>query len=173
MEYSQEGGRWRRTGRSDRRPGRGRQRELGLECWPEPAPERLSRLPRRGSSSRFPANLCSSSGWHNRWRCRLEGKRGPGFPPSSTVNPCLPPHHSGLKSLRIPLTLDSSDTLSINIGGIPHLAKNERDAPNFLFAALDMAACAPFFKERRMKFVEPTKLHRKSGVWGTRPSGGN
>ena len=82
------------------------------------------------------------------------------------MNPCLPPHHSGLKSLRIPLTLDSSDTLSINIGGIPHLAKNERDAPNFLFAALDMAACAPFFKERRMKFVEPTKLHRKSGVWG-------
>jgi hypothetical protein len=24
------------------------------------------------------------------------------------------------------------------------------------------------FKERRMKFREPTKLHRKSGVWGTR-----
>jgi hypothetical protein len=52
--------------------------------------------------------------------------------------------------------------------GIPHLAKNERDAPNFLFAALDRTACAPFFKERRIKFREPTKLHRKSGVWGTR-----
>jgi hypothetical protein len=52
--------------------------------------------------------------------------------------------------------------------GIPHLAKNERDAPNFLYAALDTAACAPFFKERRMKLVEPTKPHRKSGVWGTR-----
>ena len=26
--------------------------------------------------------------------------------------------------------------------GTRHLAKNERDAPNFLYAALDMAACA-------------------------------
>jgi hypothetical protein len=52
--------------------------------------------------------------------------------------------------------------------GIPHLAKNERDAPNFLYAALDRTACAPLFKERRMKFREPTKLHRKSGMWGTR-----
>src|SRR5271155_3209577 len=52
--------------------------------------------------------------------------------------------------------------------GIPHLAKNERDAPNFLYAALDRTACAPFIKERRMKFWEPTKLHRKSEVWGTR-----
>ena len=52
--------------------------------------------------------------------------------------------------------------------GIPHLAKNERDAPNFLYAALDRTACAPFLKERRMKFREPTKLHRKSEMWGTR-----
>jgi hypothetical protein len=52
--------------------------------------------------------------------------------------------------------------------GIPHLAKNERDAPNFLYATLDRTACAPLFKERRMKFREPTKLHRKSGMWGTR-----
>jgi hypothetical protein len=26
--------------------------------------------------------------------------------------------------------------------GIPHLAKNERDAPNFLYAALDRTTCA-------------------------------
>jgi hypothetical protein len=52
--------------------------------------------------------------------------------------------------------------------GIPHLAKNERDAPNFLYAALDRTACAPLFKERRMKFRGSTKLHRKSGMWGTR-----
>ena len=52
--------------------------------------------------------------------------------------------------------------------GIPHLAKNQRDAPNFLYAALERTACAPFFKQGRMKFREPTKLHRKSGVWGTR-----
>jgi hypothetical protein len=43
----------------------------------------------------------------------------------------------------------------MEIRGIPHLAKNERDAPNFLHVALDTTACAPFFKERRMKFVEP------------------
>jgi hypothetical protein len=52
--------------------------------------------------------------------------------------------------------------------GIPHLAKNERDAPNFLYAALDWTACAALFKESRMNFMEPTKLHRKSGMWGTR-----
>jgi hypothetical protein len=51
--------------------------------------------------------------------------------------------------------------------GIPHLAKNQRDTPNFLHAALDNTACAPFFKERRMKFGEPTRLHRKLGIWGT------
>jgi hypothetical protein len=50
-------------------------------------------------------------------------------------------------------------------GGIPHLAKNERDAPNFLYAALDRTACAALFKESRMKFREPTKLNRKSGMW--------
>jgi hypothetical protein len=52
--------------------------------------------------------------------------------------------------------------------GVPHLAKDERDAPNFLYAALDRTARAPLFKETRMKFREPTKLHRKSGMWGTR-----
>ena len=56
----------------------------------------------------------------------------------------------------------------MKICGIPHLAKNERDAPNFLYAALDMAACAAFLTESRMKFAEPTKSHRKSGMWGTR-----
>jgi hypothetical protein len=36
-----------------------------------------------------------------------------------------------------------------------------------MYTALDRTACAPFIKERRMKFREPTKLHRKSGMWGT------
>jgi hypothetical protein len=31
-------------------------------------------------------------------------------------------------------------------------------------AALDMTTCAPFRKERRMKFAEATNLNRKSGV---------
>jgi hypothetical protein len=56
--------------------------------------------------------------------------------------------------------------------GIPHLAKNERDAPNFLFAALERTACAALNKESRMKFRETTKLHRKSGMWGIRHGGG-
>jgi hypothetical protein len=49
----------------------------------------------------------------------------------------------------------------------PRSRQNERDTPNFLHAALDRSACAPFFKERRVKFSEATELHRKSGVWGT------
>jgi hypothetical protein len=53
-----------------------------------------------------------------------------------------------------------------DLRGIPHLVKNQRDAPNFLHAALDETACAPFFKERRMRRVEPTNLHRKSGNVG-------
>jgi hypothetical protein len=60
--------------------------------------------------------------------------------------------------------------LAVNIGGIPHLAKNERDTPNFLYAALEKAACAPFFKERRIKLAEPNILYRKSGICGTRRS---
>jgi hypothetical protein len=44
------------------------------------------------------------------------------------------------------------DRLEGEACGIPHLAKNERDAPNFLYR-------------------EPTKLHRKSGMWGTRRLG--
>ncbi len=60
--------------------------------------------------------------------------------------------------------------LEVKDCGIPHLAKNERDAPNFLHAASDRATCAPFVKERRMRFAGSSKLHRKSGVWGTRQS---
>src|SRR5579862_5803319 len=59
------------------------------------------------------------------------------------------------------------------LGGIPahllpsHISQKTRDTPNFLYAALDKPACAPFGKERRMRSAEPTKLHRKSGIWGT------
>jgi hypothetical protein len=53
----------------------------------------------------------------------------------------------------------------IEVRSIPHFAKNERDTPSFLYATLDNAACAPFFKERRMKLAKPTRLHRKSGIW--------
>jgi hypothetical protein len=40
------------------------------------------------------------------------------------------------------------------------------NTPNFLQAALDKAACAPFFEERRMKFVEPIELNRKFEAMG-------
>jgi hypothetical protein len=48
--------------------------------------------------------------------------------------------------------------IDVESRGAPHLAKNERDAPNFLYAALDETACAPFFKERRMKFAKPLSI---------------
>src|SRR5271156_5968057 len=56
--------------------------------------------------------------------------------------------------------------------GIPHLAKNERDTPNFLQVDEARSTCAPFFEERRMKSREPTKPDRKSGIWGTHVRGG-
>jgi hypothetical protein len=49
---------------------------------------------------------------------------------------------------------------------IPHLAKNERDAPNFLYAALERTMCAALFKESRMKFREPTKTPQEIGDVG-------
>jgi hypothetical protein len=67
-------------------------------------------------------------------------------------------------TLHVPL---SKVGKNIKVRGLPHLEKNERDTPNFLHAAPDKAACAPFLKERRMEFAEPTNLLRKSGIWGT------
>jgi hypothetical protein len=40
--------------------------------------------------------------------------------------------------------------------------------PDSCHAALDKTACAPFSKERRMRFAEPSKLNRNPGGWGTR-----
>jgi hypothetical protein len=79
----------------------------------------------------------------------------------------IPPFAKNAKD-GAPIDLFDRDRLEGKARGIPHIAKNERDAPNFLYAALERTACAPFIKERRMKFREPTKLHRKSGMWGTR-----
>jgi hypothetical protein len=46
---------------------------------------------------------------------------------------------------------------------VPHVP------PNFLYAALDMTACAAFCEESRMKCANANKLHRKfGGTWGTR-----
>ncbi len=50
--------------------------------------------------------------------------------------------------------------------GIPHLAKNERDAPNFLNAALDTTTCAPFFKERRIRVRRTQEASQEIGDVG-------
>jgi hypothetical protein len=52
---------------------------------------------------------------------------------------------------------------------VSHISRKTSEMPlNFLYAALDRTECAALFKERRRRFREPTKLHRKSGVWDTR-----
>jgi hypothetical protein len=38
--------------------------------------------------------------------------------------------------------------------------------PDFLYAALEMTACAAFIKESRMNFANANQPHRKS--WGSR-----
>jgi hypothetical protein len=56
--------------------------------------------------------------------------------------------------------------VGIEIRGIPPFAK-KREGPRISYcAAPAMAACAAFYKESRMKFVDPTKLYRKSGGMG-------
>jgi hypothetical protein len=45
--------------------------------------------------------------------------------------------------------------LAVNIGGIPHLAKNERD----------MGHPSLVREASRMKLINASKLHRKSGGW--------
>jgi hypothetical protein len=57
-------------------------------------------------------------------------------------------------------------TSYLKIRGIPHLAKNERDAPDFPNAALDTTKRAPFFKERRMKFVRIHEISQEMGDVG-------
>jgi hypothetical protein len=47
----------------------------------------------------------------------------------------------------------------------PHLAR--RDTPISCKRRKQDQRVRLSFKERRMKIREPTKLHRKSGVWGT------
>jgi hypothetical protein len=56
--------------------------------------------------------------------------------------------------------------LTVNLGGIPYLAKNERDTRISCTRHQATATCAAFIKESRMRFINANKLHRKSGVWG-------
>jgi hypothetical protein len=63
--------------------------------------------------------------------------------------------------------------LAVNIGGIPHLAKNERDTRISCTRNQATATCAAFIEESGMKFINANKPRRKSGVWGTRPLSGS
>ncbi len=51
---------------------------------------------------------------------------------------------------------------------VSHPLQSAQRTPDSCHAALDKTACAPFSKERRMKFAEPSKLNRNPGGWGTR-----
>src|ERR1700677_3431743 len=59
---------------------------------------------------------------------------------------------------------------TIKVCGIPHLAKNERDTRISSTRRQARATCAAFIEESRIKLVNAIKLHRKSGLWGTRHS---
>src|ERR1700685_2087233 len=56
--------------------------------------------------------------------------------------------------------------LEVEVRGIPHLAKNERDARISCTRHQPTATCAAFIEESRMKFINANKLHRKSGGVG-------
>ena len=46
---------------------------------------------------------------------------------------------------------------------LPHRAYPRAARPDFLYVALDKAACAAFVKESRMNFANANQFHRKSG----------
>src|SRR5271170_6848197 len=50
--------------------------------------------------------------------------------------------------------------------GIPYLAKNERDTRISCTRHPATPTCAAFIEESRMKFINASKLHRKSGGMG-------
>src|SRR5271155_3901942 len=54
----------------------------------------------------------------------------------------------------------------VKIRGIPHLAKNERDARISCTQSSATASCAAFIEESRIKPTNATKLRRKSGGVG-------
>src|SRR5277367_6809629 len=51
---------------------------------------------------------------------------------------------------------------------VSHISRKTSEMPRISCTQLWKEPHAPFIKERRMRFREPTKLHRKSRVWGTR-----
>ena len=54
-------------------------------------------------------------------------------------------------------------TNSRPFGTTPIASPLPRTAPDFLYAALDISACAAFFTESRMRLILSTNPNRKSG----------
>jgi hypothetical protein len=51
---------------------------------------------------------------------------------------------------------------------VSHPLPRAQRTPDSCHAAPDKTVCAPFSKERRIQFAEPSKLNRNPGGWGTR-----
>jgi hypothetical protein len=51
---------------------------------------------------------------------------------------------------------------------VSHISRKTSEMPRISCTQLWKEPRAALFKESRRKFREPTKLHRKSGMWGTR-----
>ena len=77
----------------------------------------------------------------------------PGFEKTSLELP------QSSRAIRIPLPLKH-----VEARGIPHLARSRTSCTR----SPPRAACVAFSTESRMKFVNATKVHRKSEMWGTR-----
>src|ERR1700733_12444592 len=89
----------------------------------------------------------------------------------SQTNDGCPISRSFFARCGIPLLFPSDSRfirmhLAVNIGGIPYLAKNERDTRIFCTQHQATATCAAFVGGSRMKFINANKLHRKSGGTG-------
>jgi hypothetical protein len=50
-----------------------------------------------------------------------------------------------------------------------HISRKTSAMPGFPIRGTKQRPCAAFIEESRVKFINANKLHRKSGVWGTRP----
>jgi hypothetical protein len=71
---------------------------------------------------------------------------------TTALNPKYSTHHQHLRSRSVE----------------SHISRNTSEMPRISCTQTwTRPRVRPFFKERRMKFAEPTKPHRKSGVWGT------
>ena len=119
----------------------------------------------------------------------MSSRRKPVFlignvPPSVAEAECIPYYSQyGLKTLpghrrSSPLYVDRSEhrltsRVRGKIGGIPHLAKNERDTPDFLYEAPSSVRVCGFHSGKPHEVHERHQTLQEIRVWGTRPSSRN